>query len=164
LNFGNAATYGLEGILSYNAFNFWTVNFNISGYNIHIENSDTVNVKRNQLTFFIKLINNFSLWKNGKLQLTGNYTSPVAIPQGEQIAVYFADMGFQQKIMKGQGRLGLTITDIFNTQKSGVRTSDSTFIFSRFSKVDTRAIMFTFAYTFRSTFKEKLMENKFKNE
>lgn len=165
LNFGNAETYGLEGILSYNPFNFWTININISSYYLHIENTDPmINVQRNQLTYFAKLSNNFSLWKNGRIQLTGNYTSPIAIPQGEQIAVYFVDMGAQQKIMKGQGRLGLTITDIFNTQKSGVRTSDSNFIYKRFSKVDTRAIMFAFGYTFKSTFKEKLMENKFKND
>lgn len=164
-NFGNASTYGLEGILSCNAFKFWSVNLNISGYNIDIENGKTtMNIQRNQFTYFAKLINNFSIWKNGILQLTGNYTSPIAIPQGEQVAVYFADMGIQQKIMKGQGRLGLTVTDIFNSQKSGVRTSDSNFIFSRIFKLDTRAIMLTFGYTFKSTFRENLMENKFKND
>jgi outer membrane cobalamin receptor len=31
-------------------------------------------------------------------------------------------------------------------------------------KLDTRACMFTFGYTFKSAFKEKLMENKFKNQ
>jgi hypothetical protein len=104
------------------------------------------------------------MWKDSRLQLAGNYTSPIAIPQGEQIAVYFVDLGFQQKIMKGQGRLGLTVTDIFNTQKGGSKTSDSNFTFIRTSKLDTRAIMVTFGYTFRSTFRENLMENKFKNE
>jgi hypothetical protein len=66
--------------------------------------------------------------------------------------------------MKGQGRLGLTVTDIFDSQKSGLRTSDTNFDFSRIFKMDTRAIMLTFGYTFKSAFKETLMENKFKNE
>ncbi|MBV6473826.1 MAG: Vitamin B12 transporter BtuB [Saprospiraceae bacterium] len=164
-NFGNASTYGLEAIISYNPFKFWSINLNVSGYNLQIEDTDpTLNIQQNQFTGYAKLINNFSLWKNGKIQITGNYTSPVAIPQGEQKEVYFVDLGLQQKILKGQGRLALTVTDIFNTQQSGYRISDSNFSFVRTRKVDTRAVMLIFAYTFRSEFKEKLLENKFKNE
>lgn len=164
-NFGNATTYGLEGIVTYNPFKFWSINLNVSGYDLQIEtNEPALNLQRNQFAYFAKLINNFTLWKNGKIQLIGNYTSPIAIPQGEKVAVYFVDMGFQQKIMKGQGRLGLAVTDIFNTQQSGFRIADTNYEFSRIFKLDTRAVMFTFAYTFKSTFKEKLMENKFKNE
>ena len=165
MNFGNATAYGMEGIFTFNPFPFWNVNLNTSAYNLRIENNSSIsNIQRNQVTYFFKLINNCTLWKNGKLQVAGNYTSPIAIPQGKQIAVYFADMGFQQKIMKGQGRLGLTVTDIFNTQKTGSKTSDTDFKFNRISKVDTRAVMLTFGYTFKSTFRENLMENKFKND
>lgn len=165
LNFGNATTYGLEGILTYNPYKFWSLNLNVSGYDLRIQPSESaLNLQRNQLTYFAKLINNFTLWNNGKLQVTGNYTSPIAIPQGERVAVYFVDLGFQQKIIKGQGRLGLTLTDIFNTQQSGLITSDTNFEFSRIFKLDTRAIMLNFGFTFKSAFKENLMENKFKNE
>ena len=164
-NFGNATTYGMEGIIAYNPFRFWGINLNVSGYDLRIKTNDpTINLKRNQIVYLAKLINNFTLWKNGKIQLTGNYTSPIAIPQGELVAVYFADIGFQQKIMKEQGRIGLTVMDIFNTQQSGFSTSDTNFEFSRIFKLDTRALMLTFGYTFKSTFKENLMENKFKNE
>ena len=164
-NFGNASTYGLEAIFTYNPFKFWSINLNVSGYELRIEETDpTLNIQQNQFTGYAKLINNFHVWKNGKLQITGNYTSPIAIPQGEQNEVYFIDLGFQQRIMKGQGRIALTVTDIFDTQQSGYRISDTNFQFDRTRKVDTRAVMLIFAYTFRSEFKEKLLENKFKNE
>lgn len=164
-NFGNATTYGLEAIFTYNPFKFWSINLNVSGYELRIEETDpALNIQQNQFTGYAKLINNFHLWKNGKLQITGNYTSPIAIPQGEQNEVYFIDLGFQQRIMKGQGRLALTVTDIFDTQQSGYRISDANFQFDRTRKVDTRAVMLIFAYTFRSEFKEKLLDNKFKNE
>lgn len=165
LNFGKATTYGLEAIISFNPLNYWSINLNVSAYDLRINtNEQALNLQRNKLTYFGKLINNFTLWKNGKLQIIGNYTSPIAIPQGERVAVYFADIGFLQKIMKGQGRLGLAFTDIFNTQQSGFIISDTDFTFSRMFKIDTRAIMFTFGYTFKSAFREKLMESKFKNE
>ncbi|MBK8346436.1 MAG: outer membrane beta-barrel protein [Saprospiraceae bacterium] len=102
--------------------------------------------------------------ENGRLQITANYTSPIVIPQGIKNEVYFIDLGFQQKILKGQGRLALTVTDIFDTQASVTNVSGSNFEYTHYRKVDTRAVMLIFAYTFRSEFKEKLLENKFKNE
>jgi hypothetical protein len=56
------------------------------------------------------------------------------------------------------------VTDIFNTQKYGFITSDHNFQFSRIFKLDTRAVMVTFGYAFGTSFKEKLMENRFKND
>lgn len=165
LNFGNSSTYGIEANLMYHPNNWWDMNLNLSGYKLQIQsNAAAQTMQRNQYTFFSKLVNNFIPWKNGRLQLIGNYTSPIAITQGKRISVYFADLGIQQKIMKGQGRIGFSLTDIFNTQQSGQRISDVNYSFNRVVKVDTRAIMFTFGYTFRTAFKENLMENKFKNE
>lgn len=165
LNFGNASTYGLEGIFTSNPFKFWGINLNVAGYELRIEETEPgLNIQQNQFTGYAKLINNFNLWKNGKLQITGNYTSPIAIPQGEQMEVYFVDLGLQQIILKGQGRFALAVTDIFDTQRSGFRISDTDFEFTRTRKVDTRAVMLIFAYTLRSEFKERLLENKFKNE
>ena len=75
-NFGNASTYGLEAIFTYNPFKFWSINLNVSGYELRIEETDpTLNIQLSQFTGYAKLINNFHVWKNGKLQITGNYTS-----------------------------------------------------------------------------------------
>lgn len=164
-NFGKAVTFGMEAIAAYNPFSFWSLNFSFSAFEVQIEDTGSATeVSRSLVSWYTKLVNNFTLFKNGKLQVVGNYTSPTVIPQGESIAVYFVDAGFQQRIMKGKGRLGVSLTDIFNTQKSGATTSDDNFTFSRVSKQDTRAIMLTFGYTFGTSFKEKLMENKFQND
>jgi outer membrane receptor protein involved in Fe transport len=164
-NFGNAATLGMEGIFSYPLLDFWRTNLTVSGYHLRIEETDpALNIQRDQFTWFVKCAHDFTLWKNARLQIAGNYTSPFAIPQGERKAVGFVDLGFQQKILKGQGRLALTLTDIFNTQQGGYRISDARFRFDRTVKVDTRAVMLIFGYTFRSEFREKLLENKFKND
>jgi hypothetical protein len=78
--------------------------------------------------------------------------------------VYNVDLGLQQKLGKGNARLGLVVTDIFNTQQSGQLLTGSNFTFNRIAKVDTRAILVTFACTFGGIFKEKLLENKFSND
>jgi outer membrane receptor protein involved in Fe transport len=164
LNVGRGTTYGVEGIIACQPFPFWNSTLNVSAYNFRILATEAApDLVRNQFTYFAKLISSFTPWANGQLQLTGNYTSPIAIPQGENLAVYFVDIGFQQQVLNGQGRIGITLTDVFNTQRYGFRNADTNFAFSRIFKLDTRAGMFTFGYTFRSAFKEKLMENKFKN-
>jgi outer membrane receptor protein involved in Fe transport len=164
-NFGNAITYGFEAIATYNPFSRWSVNFSFSAYEFRIDDDGSVaDVSTRLVNWYAKLINNFTVFRDGKLQVIGSYTSPFAIPQGESVAVYYVDVGFQQKIIKGQGRIGLTATDIFNTQEYGFITSDDNFEFSRIFKLDTRAVMLTFGYTFGTSFKEKLMENRFKNE
>ncbi|MDH5250713.1 MAG: outer membrane beta-barrel family protein, partial [Cyclobacteriaceae bacterium] len=165
LNFGNATTLGIEAIATYNPLSNWSLNFSFSAYEIHIDNDGSAaDVSTHQLSWYSKLINNFTLFKNLKLQVIGSYTSPTAIPQGRTVAVYYVDLGLQQEIMKGKGRLGLTVTDIFNTQQYGAVTSDYNFTFSRKAKLDTRAVMLTFGYTLGTSFKENMMENKFKNE
>lgn len=164
-NFGNSSTYGAEVIFTITPVKFWTANLNVSVYIQNIEQTDELpDIQHTQLNGYTKFINNFNVWKNGKLQITGNYTSPILIPQGRLDEVYFIDLGIQQKIMKGQGRLALAITDIFNTQQSVSRISDYNFEYYQYRKVDTRAVMLIFAYTFKSEFKEKLLDNKFKNE
>jgi outer membrane receptor protein involved in Fe transport len=166
LNFGRASTLGAEVITTVNLCSWWDLNFSVSAYESSIEDRGAVgNLSRDQLNWYSKLINNFTVLKNGRLQVIGSYTSPFTIPQGESVPVYFVDLGFQQTIMRGKGRIGVTATDIFNSQKYGFITSDYNFDFSRVFKQDTQAIMVTFGYAFRSAFKEeKLMENKFKND
>jgi Outer membrane protein beta-barrel family len=104
------------------------------------------------------------MWKVGKLQVIGIYNAPIPSPQGKRIEIYNVDMGFQKRILKDKGRIVLIATDIFNTQRNGFLINDPNFTFSRIFKVDTRAVLVTFAYTFGTKFKEKLMENKFSND
>ena len=164
-NFGKAVTLGTEAIATYNPFSFYSFNASLPAFRVTIDDiGNASEVLQNLITWYAKLVNNFSFGKYANLQVTGNYTAPTAIPQGESVAVYFIDAGFQYKIIKDKGRLGATITDIFNTQESGFITIDSNFTFSRIFKQDTRAVMITFGYTFGTSFKEKLMENRFKND
>jgi outer membrane receptor protein involved in Fe transport len=165
LNFGSSTTFGLENILSATFTKAWDFNLSASFFQQKIDgnniNSDLVN---DVFSWNGKFINNFSVWKGGKLQVIGIYNAPIATPQGKRIEIYNMDMGFQQKILKDKGRLGIIATDIFNTQKNGFIVNDPNFTFIRIFKVDTRAVLLTFAYTFGTKFKEKLMDNKFSND
>ena len=166
-NIGSTVTYGLETIFSIKPFSFYDANISLTAFQQHINagNLDQAeDVVTNAFSWYGKLINNFTPWKGGKLQIIGNYNSSVATAQGKRIPIYNVDLGFQQKLGKSNARLGLVVTDMFNTLESGYKNNTLLFRNNRTSKSDTRALMVTFAYTFKSDFKEKLLENQFSTE
>ncbi|WP_316633422.1 outer membrane beta-barrel family protein [uncultured Flavobacterium sp.] len=164
-NIGSTVTYGLETIFSLKPIGFYDANISITAFQQNINASNLAqDLVSNAFSWYGKIINNFVPWKGGKLQIIGNYNSALATPQGKRIPVYNVDMGFQQKLGKGNARLGLVVTDMFNTLESGFKNNTALFSNNRTNKSDTRALMLTFAYTFKSDFKEKLLENQFSTE
>jgi outer membrane receptor protein involved in Fe transport len=164
-NIGSTITYGLETIFSLKPVGFYDANISVTAFQQNIDASNLAqDVVNKAFSWYGKIINNFVPWKGGKLQIIGNYNSALATPQGKRIPIYNVDMGFQQKIGKGNARLGLVVTDMFNTLESGYKNNTLLFSNNRTSKSDTRALMVTFAYTFKSDFKEKLLENQFSTE
>jgi outer membrane receptor protein involved in Fe transport len=165
VNIGSTVTYGVENVISVKAAKFYDFNASISLFQQQLNGSNiSTDAVQSAFGWYAKLINNFAPWPNSKLQVMGNYNSALATPQGKRIAQYFADIGFQQKLGKGNARLGLTVTDIFNTFKSINIISTAAFSNFRNSKADTRAFIITFAWFFKSVFKEKLLENKFSTD
>ncbi|MBZ5857685.1 TonB-dependent receptor domain-containing protein [Flavihumibacter profundi] len=165
VNIGNATTFGIESILNAKLSGFYDFNASISLFQQKLNGSNiSKDAVQEAFGWYAKLINNFVPWQGSKLQVTGNYNSALPTPQGKRIAQYFVDLGFQQKLGKGNARVGLTVTDIFNTFKSGYTNSTTEFTNYRYGKADTRAFIVTFAWFFKSAFKEKLLENKFSTE
>ena len=164
-NIGSTITYGLETIFTLKPFSFYDANISLTAFEQKIDATNlTQDVVKNAFSWYGKIINNFVPWKGGKLQIIGNYNSALTTAQGKRIPVYNVDMGFQQKLGKGNARLGLVVTDMFNTLESGYKNNTLLFSNNRTNKSDTRAFMLTFAYTFKSDFKEKLLENQFSTE
>lgn len=165
MNFGNLSTYGVEGIASVFPAKFWSANISVSAFQQSINGSNVrSDITSNVFSWYGKVINNFTLWKGSKLQVIANYNAPVGTPQGKTIEIYYADLGFQQKLFKNRGALGVVVTDMFNTQRKGNTANTADFSNYRYSKIDTRAVLLTFAYSFGTSFKEELMENKFSND
>jgi outer membrane cobalamin receptor len=165
INIGSNETYGLESILGFQAGTVWQANASLSLYQQNLRGEvNGEQIRSDAFTWYVKTVQNFSLWKGGKLQVVANYQAPLAVAQGKRIAVYNVDMGFQQRILNNKGRIGVTVTDVFNTMRNGYNLYTTDFTSWRRSRVDSRAVIVTFAYTFGTAFKEKLMENKYSND
>lgn len=165
VNVGNGITYGLEQVADAKISNVYHVNASVTLFQQHLDGIiNNVDVVKDAFGWNGKLINNVAVSDASKLQITGNYTGPIVTPQGRRLEQYFVDLGYQYKLGKGNARLGLTIVDVFNTLKSSVINNAPEFSNFRTSKADTRAIMVTFAYSFKAAFKDKLLENQFEKE
>jgi hypothetical protein len=166
VNIGSTTTYGCENIFSGKVSTVCNFNGSVSIFETKLNGSNLdEEFVNNAVSFSGKLINNIIPFENGKIQIIGSYIAPIATAQGRNIAQKFIDLGYQQKISKnGNARIGITIIDLFNTLKSGYQNFTPQFQNQRYSKGDTRAIMLAFGYTFRSSFKDKLLDNKFSKE
>lgn len=165
INIGTANTYGIEGIFSSKPTAYYDANASVFVFHIHFNGEvSSEEFVQNAHAWYGKIINNFTPWEGGKLQVIGNYNSALSTPQGKRIANYNIDLGIQQKFGSGNVRLGLVVTDVLNALKSGFQNSTLDFINYRTSKSDTRAVLLSLAYVFKSSFKEKLLENKFTPE
>ncbi len=165
INIGNASNYGFENIFTAIINTHYDFNASISMFQQHLSgaymNTELVN---NALGYYGKIINNFTVQHKTKMQVIANYYSATTTLQGKRLAQYSTDIGMQHKLGKGNAKLGITMVDIFNTQKSGFVNNTNTFYNYRNSKADTRACMITYAYSFKTAFKEKLLENVFSKE
>jgi len=165
MNIGSADNYGVETMINGKPFRFYDYNLSATvfqqKFNGSIITSDIVN---NATNWSGKLINNFNLGSSSKLQVIANYISPKTTPQGETFSMYNVDLGLQEKLGKSNFKLNFIVVDAFNTLRSGYNTQTSTFSVYRSSKSDTRAFMITLAYSFKTSLKDKMLENKFNAE
>jgi len=162
-NFGSASTFGLDNILFVRPLSFYDVTISLSVFKLQFNGAGVERTEaKDAFCWYGKMVHNFK-WNKSRFQLTGNYNSPVVTPQGKSTATYYVDFGYQQQLGKNT-HLGIVATDFFNILESGHELHTPAFFNKRTSKADTRAILLTFAYTFNSAFKEKLLENRFSRE
>ncbi len=123
-NTGSARNTGLEIVFSQQVAGFWKLSGSFNGYNNVIdeysgvlyfpyERTFTVNETTDK-TWDAKLNNQFDLPKEFKIQLTGVYYADKNIPQGKQFARSSIDLGIKKAILKGNGEISFSFSDIFN--------------------------------------------------
>ncbi|MCX8480450.1 MAG: outer membrane beta-barrel family protein, partial [Sediminibacterium sp.] len=152
INIGNSTTIGLEQILRHKVNSTFDYTISNALYNQTIDATNQTNGQtQHAIAWNIKSINNIQISQKGKLQVVGSYSSATPSTQGSRNAQYYIDLGYQLKIGKtGNSRLGLTIIDLFNTLETGYQNNTALFTNFRNVKTDTRALMITFAHTFKT--------------
>ncbi len=123
-NVGSATNMGVELIFNQDITEFWKLSGSFNWYNNTIdpytgellfpyEREFTIQ-KTTDNSADIKINNQFILKGGTQIQLTALYYTPKNIPQGRQMARSSVDLGLKQPVIKGNGEITLSFSDIFN--------------------------------------------------
>ena len=107
-------------------------------------------ILENSGTFFVgNLVNQFTLGAGWSAEANGFYQSPAYSSQFVTTPVWRVGGGIQKKIMKNNGTLKLSFTDIFWSFRPGGNIKALNQATANFnSRLDTRSFIISFSYNF----------------
>lgn len=128
-NISNTSSYGFEIISKLKLFEIMSITANTDIYQIALDasNLNTEQPKKDKFNYNFRASFDITPIKDVKdfqIQLSGMYRSPVPMPQGTRIEMYWVDFGMKKDFFDGALSLGFNIQDIFDTRKFGVNISD----------------------------------------
>lgn len=148
-NYSN--TYGAEIIFRVPIVKWWnaTTNFNFYQTDINADNLSQ-GLSNSGFGWFAKLNSDMKLFNMYSLQLTGSYSAGNVVAQGKILPSGGMDAAIKRDFLShNAGTLILSLSDVFNTQRSRIDTySDGVFFQDAITKPETRVLKLSFTYSF----------------
>ena len=102
---------------------------------------------RESFSWDVRVIGNVLIRKGFSGQLTGNYRSPMLLPQGKRLANYSFDAGLRKTFME-KINVNLSVRDIFNSRKDKQRLETENFLQNSEMYFGGRTVRLTVSYNF----------------
>ncbi|MEX2594449.1 MAG: outer membrane beta-barrel family protein [Anditalea sp.] len=96
----------------------------------------------------ISLLSNIVLPNIATVQIQGEYSGPIILPQGEIDPIYGLNVGLRRDIFNNRATVSLNVTDIFNTRIFRINTTDREFYQERYFNRETRIGTISLNYRF----------------
>lgn len=117
-NISKETNYGLEIVGTANPAKWMRANANLSFYRALMTALPEYNIEgSDRFTWSARANLTFNPWKDGSLQIIGNYRSPRRSVQEYHKDQYFADISLRQDMLKKKLSVSLRLTDIFNSRR-----------------------------------------------
>ncbi|MEZ5004203.1 MAG: outer membrane beta-barrel family protein [Chitinophagales bacterium] len=118
INLSDGHDYGFEISLNYDFFDWWTATGNMNAYrSVKSGVFEGVDYGSDTYAMNFQISTKFTVAKILDLQPSFNYRSKEQTAQGIRKASYALDFGAGVEVLKGKGKLTLSVTDIFNTRR-----------------------------------------------
>jgi outer membrane receptor protein involved in Fe transport len=128
MNINTSTKYGMELIGTISPQKWMKINANVSFFKDMMSALPEENIEGSELFSWNTRLNlSFFPWKNGSLQLIGNYNAPTRNIQEYHKEQYYADASFRQDFLNNKLSLSLRLTDVFNTRTFYETTSGNGF-------------------------------------
>jgi len=127
---------------------WWRLNGTVIGMFKEVNSNINGDVQFKRWSYSGNMSTNFTLPLKVEMELSGYYSSK-QLNGNFIIKPYFsADLGFQRKILKDNGLLRISVTDLFKTGSNGAYSKYNNIDIDVLNKYDSRKLNITFSYRF----------------
>ncbi|HTE02277.1 MAG TPA: TonB-dependent receptor [Mucilaginibacter sp.] len=149
-NLGTRYQYRAEFNIPIDITRWWNVNADIAVYHErYVYAIDNAGSKSdNDLS--VNLSQSFKITPKLSAQLVGDYESPAYFVISQYQALYWLNAGIRYSIMKNNGSIRLSVSDIFNTEMNKYHTNFANLDITSRDKAGSRFVQATFTYHFGS--------------
>ncbi|MBP1677354.1 MAG: TonB-dependent receptor [Bacteroidetes bacterium] len=147
-NLSNSVDMNISETFQFQPTKWWHLNGTITGMykTIRLEDGNTETL--DMPSFIANMSNNFNLPYKVDMEISANYMSKQLISNIIILPRYTIDLGFQKKVLKDQGIVKLSVSDIFKTANGGAYARHDNVDIDVMNHWDSRKVNLTFSYRF----------------
>jgi hypothetical protein len=151
-NLGYAYNYGFTAVVPFSIGKRWKVDNNLTLYNQHFRSTyEAQPQQRHLLVLDFSVTNSFTITPVLTAQLTGYYNSPTIQGFYQSVSYYALNTGFTLKLWQNKGVVGLSLADLFYTERGAADVHYTNQDFGFYRRNDTRLLRLTFTYKLGNT-------------
>jgi outer membrane receptor protein involved in Fe transport len=147
-NIGRSTTYGLEVSFNHTLAKWWRLSANTSAFRSLISGDESREIANQAFVYTARLNTTFTPVPKLDVQLTGTYRSPSVSNQGRIAEQYFLDLALKKDVLKDRGSITLRVSDIFDTNQTGVVLTAPDVSMDILLKRESRIAFLGFSYRF----------------
>ncbi len=158
INLSTNDRFGVEFTLIYRPTKKWNLNGNFNLFHFKTRgNFEGQNFDADNLSWFIRLNNKYTLPGNIDWQTRLFYRGPSETAQSRNQGIFSTDLAFSKDLFKDKASIAFNIRDVFNSR---IRRSDNfTDTFDNYSEFQWRVRSFNLAFTYRFNQQKKNERN-----
>ena len=154
INLATNDRFGMEFTLTYRPTKKWNLNGNFNLFNSSTRGDfEGQNFDADNLSWFIRLNNKYTLPGNIDWQTRLFYRGPRETAQSRSKGIFSTDLAFSKDLFKDKASIAFNIRDVFNSRK--FRSDNFTEDFENYVEFQRRERSFNLAFTYRFNQKKK---------
>ena len=129
---------------------WWTMNNNLNVFHMAFEtpNLQGQALKTGQTSYQFRMQNSFIIMDGLTAEVNANYESPLTYGTLDLEERAFVDFGISKTIMKKKGTLRFAVSDVFDTNRTRLRSAFTGLDYSLYQKNETQLFRLNFTYRF----------------
>ena len=149
INLAEDDRLGFEFTLTYRPLEKWNINTNFNLYRSAIKgNYNGLSYDSENLGWFVRLNNKYTLPGNIEWQTRLSYTGPRVDAVNRREGIFSSNMAFSKDLYNEKASISLNINDLLNTQRRNLESTTPTFYSNGYYRWRVRSISLSFTYRF----------------